>query len=71
MLVIAFGQGLKDHLRATRGQETAPTEARPSTDPVHDPVRLAGSIYETLPNGSAREAGTAGPRSGSTDTSRA
>ena len=49
MLVIAFGRALKDHLRPPRpSAKEAAAELGSKTDAVHQPVRLAGDIYETV-----------------------
>ncbi len=48
VLVIAFGQALKDHLRHRAVSKEAAAELRSKTDAVHQPVKLAGDIYETV-----------------------
>ncbi len=46
--MIAFAEALKDHLRRRHGSDEPPRDLEPEKDPVHDPIRLAGAIYETV-----------------------
>jgi len=48
MLVIAFGEAVKDHLRRDNGSDEAPAGVRAEQDQAHEPGKLAGAIYETL-----------------------
>jgi len=48
MLVIAFGEALKNHLRSGNGSDEPPAGTRAERDQVHEPGRLAGAIYETI-----------------------
>jgi ion channel-forming bestrophin family protein len=46
--VIAFGDALKNHLRRRDGSDESPIENEPVKDKGHQPLQVAGAIYETL-----------------------
>jgi ion channel-forming bestrophin family protein len=46
--VIAFGNALKNHLRSPDGSDESPVENELAKDHVHQPLQVAGAIYETL-----------------------
>jgi putative membrane protein len=46
--VIVFGDALKNHLRRRDGSDESPIETEPAKDQGHQPIRVAGAIYETL-----------------------
>jgi putative membrane protein len=48
LLVIAFAEALKRHLRRAQGSDTSPGEFRNGSNAGNQPARLAGTIYEIL-----------------------
>ena len=46
--VIAFGFALKEHLRRHDGWDESPIEKTPDQNRRHQPLQVAGAIYETL-----------------------
>ena len=46
--VIAFGNALKNHLRRRDGSDESPIDNEPAKDQGHQPIQVAGAIYETL-----------------------
>jgi putative membrane protein len=46
--VIAFCVALKNHLRRPDGSDESPIEKEPAKDQRHQPIQVAGAIYETL-----------------------
>ena len=47
-LVIAFGIAVKNHLRRGNGSDELPIENEPAKAQGHQPLQVAGAIYETL-----------------------
>ena len=64
--MIAFGNALKDHLRRRDGSDESPIENEPAKDHGHQPIQVAGAIYQTLARCQSRDDSTVGACSGST-----
>jgi putative membrane protein len=47
-LLASFGEVLKDHLRRRGGSDEAATKEPAPAKPVHEPVRVAGAIYDEV-----------------------
>jgi ion channel-forming bestrophin family protein len=47
-LLVAFGEVLKDHLRERAGADEPARKDTASGEPIHEPARVAGAIYEQV-----------------------